>query len=256
LARNNRSYACQFFFAFTTATTAGKIRKVKTCVGLVQISTLQAKKLHLERGRRISPNLEKNCLLLASNESFSNAAKDLEQLTGLKVGKSTIHRQALACEIPVTKTKKGVKSLAVDGGNIRVRTPLGKPSIWKNYKALQIYDDLCFASFQDNKNLETWINQQPLERVVNCLGDGHDGIWNIMVNIGNSNLRREILDWYHLKENIYRVGGSCKRLRRVENHLWYGDIELALAEFSDDNVRVGFKHCFPFGFECEFYHSL
>jgi len=127
---------------------------------------------------------------------------------------------------------------------------LGKPSIWKNYKALQIYDDLCFASFQDNKNLETWINQQPLERVVNCLGDGHDGIWNIMVNIGNSNQRREILDWYHLKENIYRVGGSCKRLRRVENHLWYGDIELALAEFSDykgnkkslDNFRNYLEH--------------
>ena len=158
-------------------------------------------------------------------------------MTGLKVGKSTIHRQAIGYEIPATKTKQVVKSLAVDGGNIRVRTPKGKPSIWKNYKAIQVYDDLSFACFQDNQTLETWVNQQPLAQVVNCLGDGHDGIWNIIANIGESYQRREILDWYHLKENLYKVGGSIKRLQRAENHLWYGDIETALAEFSNSKGR-------------------
>jgi len=26
----------------------------------------------------------------------------------------------------------------------------------------------------------------------------------------------EILDWYHLKENLYKVGGSLKRLTQAE----------------------------------------
>ena len=85
--------------------------------------------------------------------------------------------------------------------------------------------------------MEKWINKQPLGRVVTCLGDGHDGIWNIMKNVGNVGQRREVLDWYHLKENLYRVGGSIKRLHRAENHLWYGDIVSALAEFDDGKVK-------------------
>ena len=80
----------------------------------------------------------------------------------------------------------------MDGGNVRVRSPLGKPSVWKNYKAVQTYDDIVFACFQSNETLEKWVNQQPLGRVVTCLGDGHDGIWNIMENLGNSGQRREV----------------------------------------------------------------
>ena len=45
--------------------------------------------------------------------------------------------------------------------------------------------------------------------------------------------RREILDWYHLKENLYRVGGSLRRLRRVENYLWQGLIAEAIEEFDE-----------------------
>lgn len=165
---------------------------------------------------------------MASNESFENVPKDLESLTGIKIGKSTVHRKALSFEIPEEiQTKKVVTALAVDGGNVRVRTPLGEPSAWKNYKAIQIYDDIGFACFQCNETLEKWINKQPLSRVVTCVGDGHDGIWNIMGNIGKSNQRREVLDWYHLKENLYKVGGSVKRLQRAETHLWYGNIEAA-----------------------------
>jgi len=32
--------------------------------------------------------------------------------------------------------------------------------------------------------------------------------------------RREILDWYHLMENLHKVGGSLKRLRQAETLLW------------------------------------
>ena len=40
--------------------------------------------------------------------------------------------------------------------------------------------------------------------------------------IGDLEKRREILDWYHLVENLGKVGGSIKRLDRVEALLWKG----------------------------------
>ena len=52
--------------------------------------------------------MEHNCVLLASNESFDNVPRDLEQLTGLKIGKSTVHRKALSFEIPEIQTEKVV----------------------------------------------------------------------------------------------------------------------------------------------------
>lgn len=39
------------------------------------------------------------------------------------------------------------------------------------------------------------------------------------------------------RENLYKVGSSLKRLKRAETHLWYGDIESALAEFDDSKVK-------------------
>ena len=62
-----------------------------------------------------------------------------------------------------------------------------------------------------------WVNDQPLAPVVTCLGDGHDGIWNIISEIAPLGERREILDWYHLVENLHKVGGSCRRLNQAES---------------------------------------
>ncbi|NER39358.1 MAG: hypothetical protein F6J93_36335 [Oscillatoria sp. SIO1A7] len=76
---------------------------------------------------------------MASNESFDNVPRDLEQLTGLKIGKSTVHRKALSFEIPEIQTKKVVKALALDGGNVRVRTPLLRT--------------ICMEKLQSNTNL-------------------------------------------------------------------------------------------------------
>ncbi len=89
------------------------------------------------------------------------------------------------------------------------------------------------AFFQDNESLIKWVNQQSLSRNITCLGDGHDGIWKIIQEIGTSQQRREVLDWYHLKENLYRVAGSLRRLRRVENYLWQGLIAEAIEEFDE-----------------------
>jgi hypothetical protein len=62
-----------------------------------------------------------------------------------------------------------------------------------------------------------------------CLGDGHPGIWNLIASITAE--RREILDWYHLEENLYKIQGSLNRLERVESHLWKGQVDAAIAEF-------------------------
>ncbi len=82
--------------------------------------------------------------------------------------------------------------------------------------------------FQDNLSLTDWINSQRLTNPVFCLGDGHDGVWNLFQEIGSTYSRQEILDWYHLRENLYKVGGSLKRLKQAEAKLWRGHVDEAI----------------------------
>jgi hypothetical protein len=91
------------------------------------------------------------------------------------------------------------------------------------------------ANFRNNAQLIDWVNEQTLGQLVTCLGDGHDGIWNIIAQITTAPQRREILDWYHLKENLHKVGGSIKRLNQAETLLWQGQVDATLALF--DNCR-------------------
>ena len=125
--------------ASSTGTTAGRKRLIKTCVGELTISEQQAKKLDIKPRKRLSPQIEKSCLLL---------------------------------------------SLA--------------------------------------------------ERVT-CVGDGHPGIWKLMSGIKEQHSRREVLDWYHLMENLHKIGGSEQRLKQVRAELWTGSIAAAKAAFSDWN---------------------
>ncbi len=200
-------------------------------MGKITISSKQAIKLGLRKGTRLSPQMEKCCLLLVGNESFANAERDIEILTGVRIAHSTQHRLVGNYQLPEPKITQRAETLSVDGGSVRLRTPLGQKSEWKNYKGLKVHERVGVAFFQDNESLIQWVNQQSLSRNITCLGDGHDGIWNIIQEIGTSQQRREVLDWYHLKENLYRVGGSIRRLRRVENHLWQGFVTEAIEEF-------------------------
>ncbi len=68
-----------------------------------------------------------------------------------------------------------------------------------------------------------------------CLGDGHDGVWNVISEIGTSSQRREILDWYHLMENVYKVGLQKERLKQVKNYLWAGLCSEAIRELAQEN---------------------
>ena len=67
-----------------------------------------------------------------------------------------------------------------------------------------------------------------------CLGDGHDGVCNLVKEFGTEKSKPlEISDWYHLKENLYQIGGSLNRLQAVESLLWQGQIEPIQALFNN-----------------------
>jgi hypothetical protein len=66
------------------------------------------------------------------------------------------------------------------------------------------------------------------------LGDTHDRVWNLVKEFGTEKFKPlEILDWYHLKENLYKIGGSLKRIQAVESLLWQCQIELIQALFNN-----------------------
>lgn len=141
-----------------------------------------------------------------------------------------VHRQNF--ELP--QVESTVEELSVDGGNIRVRTPTGKPCDWKGYKAVRLHDKPAMAaSFQENNLVIDWVNNQPLAPVLTCIGDGHDGIWNIVREFPPQIERREILDWFHLMENLYKVGGSMQRINTAKHHLWQGRVDDTIACFAD-----------------------
>ena len=96
-----------------------------------------------------------------------------------------------------------------------MRSPPQQPCEWRDYKAIAT-DQGLIANFQNNAQLIEWVNAQPLSNPVTCLGDGHDGVWNIVQQVATAEQRQEILDWYHLKENLHKVGGSLKRLNQAE----------------------------------------
>jgi len=90
-----------------------------------------------------------------------NAEKDLEALTGIRVPHSTLHRLGLNHQVELTNITKRAEALSVDGGSVRIRTPLGEKSEWKQYKAIKIHDRVGGALYQQDEELIGWINQQP-----------------------------------------------------------------------------------------------
>ena len=206
---------------------------IKTCVGQLTVSEKQAKKLNIKPRVRLSPQIEKSCLLLSANVSYENAARDFRELTGIEVGHSTQQRLVHRTKWTVKSAMGQIVALSVDGGKARIRTPEKGPNGWMDYKAITLHDSMCGAWFQENDELLKYTNSQLLAKSISCLGDGHPGIWNIMHEIQKAEERREVLDWYHLMENLHKVGGSLQRLKEVRALLWQGNIVEAKNAFSD-----------------------
>ncbi len=167
---------------------------------------------------------------MSANESYTRAEENIEVLTGVNFSHSSQQRLVHRQEFTSPQVETIVEELSVDGGKIRVRTPLGKPCEWKDYKSVSLHQLASAAKFQDNQSLIDWVNSQPLSELVTCLGDGHDGIWNIVDQIANPDQRFEILDWFHLTENLYKVDAAHEFLDKVKAHLWLGEVDFAIEQ--------------------------
>jgi hypothetical protein len=185
--------------------------------------------------------MEKCALIISANESYQKGEKDLETFTGIPVSHSTLQRLVKSQEFELPTSKQGVQEITLDGGKVRLRNEnKGEPCYWKDYKALCLDNVYCGAFFQNNQDLIDWSNSQKLLHPMYCIGDGHPGIWNLFQEIGVTEQRQEILDWYHLKENLYKAGGSVKRLKQAENLLWSGQVNEVINLFKELK-RKGFK---------------
>jgi hypothetical protein len=140
-----------------------------------------------------------------------------------------VQRQSF--ELPIADGE--VEEISIDGGKVRVRTPKGEICRWQDYKAVNLHGHAYEAFFHQNEQLIEWVNQQPLSTPVSCLGDGHDGIWNLFEGIAPCDQRREILDWFHLVENLYKVGVPRQELAAVEALLWKGDVDGAIEQMEE-----------------------
>ena len=199
----------------------------------MKITSKQAKRLQVKARTQISPHLEKCCLLASANESYARTVENVKQLTGMNVSHSSQQRLVQRYDFPEMMVNEVVEEASLDGGKVRLRTAKGLNSEWKDYKAITLHGQGVIAYFQDNQGLVNWVQQQSLAEIVSCLGDGHDGIWNLFAQMTPSEQRFEILDWYHLKEHLYAVGGSLPRLEKAEKLLWDGEVEAAIDLFRD-----------------------
>jgi len=185
--------------------------------------------------------MEKCALIISANESYQKGEKDLETFTGIRVAHSTLQRMVKRQDFELPTSKQGVQEITLDGGKVRLRNEKkGEPCYWKDYKALCLDNVYCGAFFQNNQDLIDWSNSQKLLHPIYCIGDGHPGIWNLFQEIGGPEQRQEILDWYHLKENLYKAGGSLKRLKQAEILLWSGQVNEVINLFKELK-RKGFK---------------
>lgn len=179
---------------------------------------------------------------VSANVSYANAQADVAMLNGIGVSAKTQQRLVQGYDFPEPTGKTPITEACVDGGKVRLRTPLGEPSIWRDYKAIDT-DSGMVANFHNNRCLIDWVNAQPLAAPIVCLGDGHDGVWNLVAQIATPEQRRESLDWYHLNENLQKVGGSIKRLRQAETLLWHGQVDETIALFVDLQRKQAQNFC-------------
>lgn len=198
----------------------------------MSITNQQAERLQVKAGSQISPMLERCCLRVSANVSYQRTTEDIELLTGMQVSAKTQQRlvQRQLFEPPLLE--EPVEEVSIDGGTVRLIVEPGEEPRWKQYKAVRLSPDKVHQAWlDDNCTLLEWLNEQPFSGVVTCLGDGHDGIWNLFEQMRVEVERREILDWYHLMENLEKVGKSFQPSAQARFLLWEGKVDETLALF-------------------------
>lgn len=199
----------------------------------MRLGPKQAQRLGVKPGVQHSPGLERCCLRMSAKASYRQAQQDVAMLTGVEVSAKTQERMVERNPILAPIVAERVDEVALDGGMVRLVAPKGQPSPWKQYKAVRLNaDGPGMAWFQDNAALLQWIQTTSLMSLFYCLGDGHPGIWALFARLNVPQIADEILDWFHLMENLHKVGGSNQRLRQAESLLWEGQVDPTLTLFS------------------------
>lgn len=180
----------------------------------------------------------------SANVSYQNAAQDVARYTGISVSAKTQQRLVHRYQFQEQTCHEKVSEISLDGGKVRLRTEeFGQPCIWRDYKAVCIHTQARVAWFQENETLVEWVNSQPLKQLLTCIGDGHSGIWKLMRQFNPLGKTREILDWFHLMENLYKVGGSSRRIYQAKKLLWRGKVDETLALFSSLKKKQARNFC-------------
>lgn len=180
---------------------------------------------------------------MSANVSYTHAAEDIELFTGIAVSAKTQQRLVQRQEFDPPQLSEVVEEASIDGGSVRLINEPGQPPLWKQYKAVHLAPMQIHAAWlEDNPALLEWLNAQPLATILSCLGDGHDGIWNLFEQVSPAVERREILDWFHLMENLEKVGGSLNRLAQARGLLWQGKVDDTLLLFQACQSHQA--HCF------------
>jgi len=215
-------------------------------LGTLTLTRTQATALDVKSSSQLSPYLEMCALRLSANVSYVHASEDIAVLTGIAVSAKTqqrlVHRQSFCPPL----VEDGVTQMSLDGGNIRVLTPelKGKPCLWRGYKAVRINaDGIGVAYYQDNEALCLWARRLLFATMLYCLGDGHAGIWKLYRQMLLPTPQQQILDWFHLMENLHKVGGSIKRLEKAETLLWKGKVEETIDLFTNLSKRQAKCFC-------------
>ncbi len=176
--------------------------------------------------------LERCCLRVSANVSYQRTSEDIELFTGMQVSAKTQQRLVQRQSFETPLLEDSVEEVSIDGGTVRLVVAPGQEPQWKQYKAVHLAPGKIHGAWlDDNCALLEWLNDQPFAPVVTCLGDGHDGIWNVFEQMTGELERREVLDWYHLMENLEKVGGSLKRLAQARCLLWQGKVDETLSLF-------------------------
>jgi hypothetical protein len=200
------------------------------------VSEKQADKLGIKPRTQLSDYFEKCCLLVSANNSYQRSEEDLAILTGLRISHSTHQRLVHRQDFEAIMVETVVDTVEIDGGKVRVRTPKGQESSWQEYKAVTVADQAIGSYFQQNQVLVNWVNQQPLSQTLSCLGDGHEGIWNLFAQIHEGTQRYEILDWFHLMENLHNLELPLDQKQDLRAQLWQGQVDEVLQRLSDHSA--------------------
>jgi hypothetical protein len=108
-------------------------------------------------------------LRISANVSYAAAQSDVAMLTGIAVSAKTQQRLVHGYDFPTPTVKTPIREVGVDGGKVRLRTPMGEPSIWRDYKAIDT-DAGVVANYHNNLSLIEWMNAQPFATPLTCPG--------------------------------------------------------------------------------------